>query len=298
MYRNDEEISFKYKTKLHGTNGAVQLHPNGQIVCQSRKRIATPEKDNNGFASWAVNRDWPSVDEPVVIYGEWCGPGIQSGVAVSNAPHKFFAPFAIVFLKTGEMKAEVEEIKKYIPDHKTVRVIPFSGGVHLGQNRSSNKTYMDPVGKLVDSIDRECPFMVDEFGIKGHGEGVVFFPVTETKSGWRDYMFKIKGKTHRVVAQKTPVVLDPKVISTMEEFARMFVTPPRCEQGYNELFSKRPKDPCKGDMGTFMKWISHDIFEESAAYLKENDILWVDVKKGIATPARNWFFEKLDMPSV
>ena len=51
--------SYRAKVKLHGTNAAVQVTPEGVLECQSRERIITPEDDNYGFAAFAQeNREF------------------------------------------------------------------------------------------------------------------------------------------------------------------------------------------------------------------------------------------------
>jgi len=91
-----KEITFNRTVKLHGSNAAVVLDiESGEVYAQSRNRIITPEDDNAGFAKYVeenkeelkgiiekYTKYYGDDTNPshVVIYGEWCGEGIQRGV--------------------------------------------------------------------------------------------------------------------------------------------------------------------------------------------------------------------------
>ena len=89
-------LKFTGTTKLHGTNAAVGVLNDGTQWAQSRENIITPEKDNAGFASFAYkNRQFFSnllnkmdydktLYKGFIVYSEWCGKGIQKGVAISE----------------------------------------------------------------------------------------------------------------------------------------------------------------------------------------------------------------------
>lgn len=65
--------------KIDGTNAQVCISDDGlEMIAGSRKRWITPEKDNFGFARWAVeNRDELLALGPGSHFGEWWGAGIQ-----------------------------------------------------------------------------------------------------------------------------------------------------------------------------------------------------------------------------
>jgi hypothetical protein len=60
-------ISYRSKIKLHGTNAAVQLHEDGRVLAQSRKRVLGDTCDNAGFHAWVTKqRDgWQAVQRAV-----------------------------------------------------------------------------------------------------------------------------------------------------------------------------------------------------------------------------------------
>jgi hypothetical protein len=65
--------------KIDGTNAAIHISPDGQVVAQSRKRLITPTSDNYGFAGWVERNaaDLVTILGPGLHFGEWWGQGIQ-----------------------------------------------------------------------------------------------------------------------------------------------------------------------------------------------------------------------------
>lgn len=69
--------------KIDGTNACIRFNEYGDITCQSRTRVITPEKknDNYGFAAWAygnIESLFADLGEGA-HYGEWWGLGINRG---------------------------------------------------------------------------------------------------------------------------------------------------------------------------------------------------------------------------
>lgn len=103
------KLSFMVQEKLHGTNSGVVITKEGDVYAQSRTRVITPEKDNYGFAQFVEdNKEYflneslfelsaanKMLAEPfelkgLVVFGEFCGNGIQKNVAVSEIEKSFF----------------------------------------------------------------------------------------------------------------------------------------------------------------------------------------------------------------
>lgn len=109
-------LEFRGTVKLHGTNASVVLHPSGEYNIQSRNNVvddghfgfANFIKENIETISSNVNTHVDSAT-PITIYGEWCGEGIQKGVALSQLP-KMFVVFAVSY-GTGEDKSYHDSIK-------------------------------------------------------------------------------------------------------------------------------------------------------------------------------------------
>lgn len=90
-FKKFEEIKYLKKLemsitqKLHGTNACIYIfeteNGNLDLVCGSRTRWIYPHSDNYGFASFVHENKQDFIDKlgPGRHYGEWVGPGINSG---------------------------------------------------------------------------------------------------------------------------------------------------------------------------------------------------------------------------
>lgn len=78
--------------KIDGTNAALHISEDGQVVAQSRNRLITPDGDNYGFARWAEEHafDLGFVLGPGLHYGEWWGQGIQRRYGMSSKKFSVF----------------------------------------------------------------------------------------------------------------------------------------------------------------------------------------------------------------
>lgn len=75
-----ENVTYHFTEKLDGTNACLIIQ-DGELYCQSRNKLITPEDDNYGFARWAYSHKEELVHNlyPGYWYGEWWGLGIQRG---------------------------------------------------------------------------------------------------------------------------------------------------------------------------------------------------------------------------
>lgn len=293
-------VTYRAKIKLDGTNGGVQITPDGEVFTQSRSRIITSSDDNAGFAAWvAEHRDFFAkhaiADEHIVIFGEWCGQGIQKRTAISRLDRRVFAVFAIQYgdhqRTAASLEVEPEQIRAFLGDHPDVFVLPWSGEpITLPfSDREALRVAASTLNARVAEVERCDPWVRERFGIEGLGEGIVLYPEVEgrvARAGYMELMFKAKGEEHRVVRQKKPAQLDPEVARSVAAFVQLFVTPARLEQGVVEA--------CQGcyemkRMGRFLKWLGQDVKKESAAELEAAQLSWRDVSKAVTQAAKKWF---------
>lgn len=297
-------ITYKGKVKLHGTNSAIRVSPEGLVTGQKRTSDVSIGSDNAGFASWleTVKNTFSPVGATYVIFGEWAGPGIQKKVAISSIEKKSFFPFAVYFPETNVWVFEPENIKLYVLDVPDVYVLPWAEGTETTIDfrlQGSMEDAMARIGDIVDLCDKNDPFVKETFGIDGIGEGYVFYP-TDTWLTKGDalkfrtsYMFKAKGKSHSVAAHETTnrIQVDPAILDGAAEFAKNFVTQARCEQGLTEA--------CDGtastaNIGKFMAWIGPDVKKESINELEASGLEWKYVAKAVNQQARDWFIRQID----
>ncbi len=86
-----EKSTVTITEKIDGTNACIVFDDRG-IMCQSRKRVITPDDDNAGFAQWAYTNSEELFD---ILgegrhFGEWWGLGIQRRYGLD---HKVFSLF-------------------------------------------------------------------------------------------------------------------------------------------------------------------------------------------------------------
>ena len=92
--------------KLHGTNASILLDGEENLKVFSRNHQISVDNDNAGFAKFVQDNE-PELREELLdlrafygdeegnirVYGEFVGPGIQRGVAISEIENKSFVIF-------------------------------------------------------------------------------------------------------------------------------------------------------------------------------------------------------------
>jgi len=292
------------KVKLHGTNAGVQIAPNGEVVAQKRSSVIYPDQDNAGFATWVdENKSYfenlATKAGVLTLHGEWCGPKIQKGVALSELDEKVFAIFAVQIgeLHDGTAKYYVEPslINSWVgpgpwyilPWHHEVE-IDFNDGLSVAKAANEIETN-------VLEVEAKDPWVYSNFGKEGIGEGLVYFPKVGNVvpvDKFKDYIFKAKGYKHQVKSNKTPniVALDIEKVKSVQEFANMFVTRARLLQGVKEACNDSYDTKL---IGVFLQWMAADIMKESVAELEESELTWKDVSKKVMTTAREWYQQEI-----
>jgi hypothetical protein len=286
-------VQYQAKVKLHGTNCAVQCH--GQsITCQGRTTILTPEADNRGFAAWAHSHVdyFRRLPAGTVVFGEWCGPGIERGMAVSRLPRKVFAVFAVQ--RDGELHVEPEGLLPVEGRPEGLYVLPWEGDrVELDYSLpASLEAAASSLNDRVAQVEAEDPWVMRTFGISGLGEGLVLYPVGEVPRDPERYarwMFKAKGEKHWTVATQKAVAVRPEAQASVDAFAQHVLTEARLQQGLAEA-CEGARDP-RGT-GTFLTWIVADVKKETVAELEASGLTWASVEKAVQARARAWFLQK------
>lgn len=320
VFSGSSQVTYRAKVKLHGTNAAVQVHADGSVICQSRENIITPEKDNAGFARWVKNNEkaWQDTRDnaraQVIVYGEWCGPGIQKNVAVSGVQKKFFAVFAARPLDENNSPMDdilwvepeiLQEIVAGIPD---TYVLPwYTRPCHHGcdthvaniltidwkQTDEELTKTITPVNDWVLEIEANDPWVEATFGVKGTGEGLVFYPCSDAHKGsfesFTNLCFKAKGEKHKNIATAKPVQVSAEAAASIDAFVAMVLTHSRLEQGVTKV---SPDGALTYDMkntGKFVTWVSTDVEKETQDELAASGLTFKQVQKAISDKARSWY---------
>ena len=288
-------VEYRAKVKLHGTNCAVQI-TGGGAVAQSRTALLSRDADYKGFAAWvaAQRAYFDSLEPGLVVFGEWCGPGIEKGMAISGATTKLFVVFAL--RRDGVIVHEPDEIRALLPAAGApgeLHVLPWEGApitIPFG-DREQLAAVASELNARVALVEREDPWVKQALGISGLGEGLVLYPTRvdgappETER-FEQLMFKAKGEKHRTAGTKTAVQIDPSVVASVDEFVSLMVTEARLQQGLSEACGGA-RDPKATRQ--FLAWVAADVRKESAAELAAAGLKWEDVDKAVQTRARAWF---------
>lgn len=302
-------VQYRGKVKLHGSNCAIQITPEG-VYYQSRTQMLTPQSDYKGFATWAAKYEdfWKSLisNDPITLFGEWAGPGIESGMAISQVPEKVFAVFAIQSMTGKDAWVEFDPIRisnglRGLYPHtgcpSNLYVIPWEGDIFSVDFSSdtSMSTAVKAVNEKVSEVEQEDPWVKRTFGISGLGEGLVFYPISVNgeppplqPEALAQLMWKAKGDKHRT-AGKQAVQVTATVTSGVPEFVSLMVSEARLQQGLSTVCNGT-KDPKL--TGKFLQWVVADVKKESVAELEASGLSWTQVEKAVQTSVREWYQSK------
>jgi hypothetical protein len=335
-------IPFVGQVKLHGTNGSIMRlgtgHKHGQKsagdwVFQSKEREVSIGSDNMGFAAamtalaqtseletfyLSVLRDTFPEESVVsqeferhthILYGEWCGQGIQAGVGITQLP-KMFVVFTVarVHAETNEMGERVVEFFDPVLDRSrfTEEVSRETGlwvatdfpTFHIEIDFNNPAPAVERLDALTDEVDKKCP-VAAHFGVEGIGEGIVWKPAVTEVDGVdlnnSGFWFKVKGDKHQHTKNKGSkgTEIDFEKLASVAEFVEATVTDVRLNQAWDHLVTNG-FPLAKASTGEFVKWMVNDILVEEVGMLRESGIEPGEVKGPIGKAASSWFFRRLN----
>lgn len=313
LRKNDYVIPYAFKIKIHGTNACVSIGPDGEVNAQKRSSNITAHKDNAGFAYWVdQNRAYfeslAHSEFTLYIFGEWAGPGVQSGVACSMTDKKMFYPFAIDAYKGEEFCHRVYDpgyIEGTLGDTcpNDIIVLPWHMHLDIGfEAKIDTEKALSELNTVVEAIGERDPFFKEYFDLDGCGEGLVAFPLLGKEFGvYNDldeltyfswFNFKAKSEAHRVNKTKTAAQFDPQKFENANRFADAFCTEQRFMQGFKEAVNEQKDIKLTGQ---FIQWVVKDIYKESTTERAEmDDSAWKSISKTCTTRAALWFKERVN----
>lgn len=311
------EIAFEGTIKLHGANCAVVLPYGEPFYCQSRETILTPNSDYKGFAQFihaigleaisgivpdSIKEEANENKSPIVIYGEWCGKGIQAGVAISELP-RMFVVFAV---KVGNRWCDTKELYYFHMPDKNIYSVYLGGGkdspalyYNVVVNFNNPNSIVDSLTEVTLEVEKECPF-AKSFGISGTGEGIVWKSLydcrTKTFCGGDEgepWMFKTKGEKHKNIKEAKPIQLESVVSDDVLSLIPVILTEQRLNQGLDKL-EEMKLELSKKSTAAFMKWVGDDIKRECRDILEKLSPKDEVYLSGIIMKqVREWFFKKV-----
>ena len=301
-------LKFRGTVKLHGTNaGIVYDAATDSLTYQSRERELSLIQDNAGFmlAMMKYENVWRDVAHQVTheilphrnvtkvaIFGEWCGSGIQKGVALTQLP-KMFIIFAVKVIFDDETTQwlPVGEIDLHLPDSNLFNIDTFPT-YEIDIDFNHPELAQNKMIEITEEVEKECP-VGKALGVSGIGEGVVWTCVTP---GWDDSgtWFKVKGEKHSVSKVKTLAAVDVEAVATLKAFVDATVTEARLEQGLDNLVREQLKPVEMTSMGDFLRWVYNDVIKEETDTIVANGIDPKKIGGAVANVARPWFVKKVN----
>lgn len=290
-------IKFIGTPKIHGTNGGIRIQNDHTIVAQSRNRDLTVDSDNLGFAKFVAELPDEVIDQlPIgmVIYGEWCGKGVQSGVAISELDRKIFVIFGMTRIDFDRhIAAPVfgEKLTEIMNRNNIYSITQFpSYEIEIDFNEP--EAAADKLQEITNNVEKECP-VGKFFGISGVGEGVVWTPAD------RDGLFqdtglwmKVKGEKHSVRGGRK-VAVDPEKLETIKQFTNLVVTENRLKQGI-EFLKENNIEISKRNTGKFFKWLVNDVLSEESDVIEKSGLEKSEVTKAINNAAKKFWFSECE----
>lgn len=182
--------------KVHGSNAQIVITEGGDLLTGSRNRWITVEDDNFGFAGWAqANKDaLVATLGAGTHFGEWAGPGINSGEGLSE---KTFILF--------------DTRRKDQPMPKGMCVVPvlYSGRIDFARVELTMQDLKENGSKLVPGFMRPEGIVVTIGGVRYKH----VFDAEDT--GWKNAPTKEKKDVPDVTTYLQPIRLE-KLLSRDE----------------------------------------------------------------------------------
>lgn len=322
-------ITFIGTVKLHGTNAGVcqYVDPKSEVGTwvQSRSNVITPKSDNAGFASFVKTnqsafdylfdsaRDYldglVNKENIIAVYGEWCGSGIQKGVAISQLP-KMFVIFAIAIIDASKIddNGNVKYTWLSREDVEAIYNIDFDFGASIKNiyefdtweidiDFNSPESVQNQLGRFTEEVERRCPVGA-ALGSEGTGEGIVWKASNCDNDGFRidDLIFKVKGEKHSVTRVKTLAAVDIEKVNSIKEFVDSVLTDARVSQAVS-VMREQGLEPIIENTGVFLKWIGGDVIKEDSDTMEANGLDRKEVMPVLNREARQKYM-KLQLNSI
>jgi hypothetical protein len=301
------DIELSGTIKLHGTNAAITISSD-KIFVQKRSDSMPLDMTKGDFhfgfmnfvhsnSKWFRNLYEQLTSDPTLnltpesvltIFGEWCGPGIQKGVAISQIPDKKFFIFGIQVQDDGRW-LNLSQIP-YKSHNERIWFITMFKTYTLRANLKDVAKLSQELSTITLEVENECP-VAKEFGVSGIGEGLVWTGVDHLGNFIK---FKTKGDKHQKVnggnAQKIKVLKDAN--PNVNKFISEVDISNRLQQCYHSEFNNDV--PNRSQTGKVLNWVFNDIISEEHHLLNELSLEVSDVKSALMESIRLLFFNDIE----
>lgn len=313
-------IHFEGTVKLHGTNASVCYRKSDdELWIQSRNNIISIEKDNAGFCEFATSEismfkklamsvyDQENLDDTMIvtIFGEWCGPGVQKCVAISEISSKVMVIFDILISgvdpeDNGSFKQRwvnidyLRSIKNY-PENHVYNIFNFPTW-SIDIDMKTPEYSQEALADMTNLVEQECP-VSKAFGISGCGEGIVwtFYQDgnTDTQGIYHDRTrFKVKGQKHSVTKVKKLANVDIEKVNGINDAIATLATPNRIDQAVSVNILEKGETPSRKHIGTILQWVNRDIHKEEADTLAASNLTMKQIGSKLSQHVREYYLQK------
>jgi len=298
-FESREPTTRRYRgtVKIHSTNGGIYWKSGqSELVFMSRNRTLKVGDDNAGFAAHfsdgynqiaikvvmvdlAISNRVPN-HEDITVFGEWCGEGIQKGVAVNALP-KMFVIFAA---RAGDRWLEHLDFEPR--EDAGIFSISMFPTYEIDIDFSRPENVQNTLVELTEAVERECP-VGKHFGVQGIGEGIVWTPATGDNSA--KYWFKVKGEKHSVSKVAKLASVDVERFRQKEELVAALCTDNRLQQGIEHHLNEAKLTLEMRDIAPFLRWVFNDIAKEETDTIEASGFTVKELSKPISDIAKRFF---------
>lgn len=210
-----------------------------------------------------------------------------------------FAVFAIQF-DEHSILVEPAQIQQFmtrngpLPSH--VYILPWYTPVFSLDftNPALLDVEAEKINQIVQQIDAKDPWVLENFGKSGPGEGLVMYPVSLcnqemciTRELFEAFVFKAKGQSHQVVKMKSSTQLAPSTASNADTYVELLLTEARLQQGVQEIGGLDPKKTLD-----FVNWVKKDVQKEGNDELEASNLSWKEVLPAVGKKASTWYVQQ------
>ncbi|KAL8942404.1 MAG: hypothetical protein Q9216_001668 [Gyalolechia sp. 2 TL-2023] len=295
--------------KLHGAHADWVVSSDDNIRVQSRNMLdLSASNDNYGLFAFSsplhavilrlrddiLRRftelnpsDTINLGHPMIISGEWCGRGIQKGVAISKLP-KHFVIISIRINGDWVDEKAYADICNEAHEIFNIGKIPY---YRLEFDMTNSKCSELTIQTLVKQVEQTCPFGLAR-GIKGRGEGIVWKAIGYEQDP--EMWFKSKAESYAVSnsSKLSAAAVAPDNWEREDNFATAVVTQQRLQQGW-EYLREMSVTRDRAATGKYVAWIINDILTEEEGEIATKQIGRVKLKASIKSIAVAWYKKRL-----
>lgn len=289
--------------KLHGTNAGVRRTPDGHLQPQSRNQkvnaghfgfvdfVREREDAINFLIDHTLTINNRDKDTDVTLFGEFIGPRVQKGVAISRLPEKQWVIFGARITETGEqlvpsaLECPYQQVYSILTAPTQHFAIDFS---------QSLQEIVEEFQALTEQVDAQCPWG-ERFGLEGFGEGWVWRPVDEPYRHDSELWFKTKGEKHRGKRGKAKGKIKdkPTISKDVIDFVNEHLTERRLEQGLEALLEQgRPKT--MRSTKSFLDFVLNDLKAETENERAASDLEWKPIGSMVSRKAVEWLKKQVN----